>query len=125
MDSKIKNELEGLADHIDERLENLAAIYQRPMLPAAIGALIAVDSAFSAFVQLMKGIAGADDEDAKVEMIMTGGEIACNCMVSAINNVVSVLDVENSPALIKDAVAILKMRHDLEDKIIAEGVGDE
>jgi hypothetical protein len=123
----IKQAINDLESRIDERIENLCAIYETPAIAPLVGTLITIESAFSAQTKLVMLVA-EDERTAKA-----AAEALQHLQPSALAKVSrNLMEIANIPAdkhkqLMLDIVGILKVRRQCEDEIenVLNQVGDE
>lgn len=121
--NNIADQLEALADRIEERIENLSLVYKMPHLPPAVGAVVTVDSCMSALLQMLRAGVHRDDAELSkihIELLENATEIATSCVASVIDNMICVLAPTDEEKLAADILRIVKMRHTLQVEILKD-----
>lgn len=115
--AQIKKAISDLESRIDERIENLCAIYGTKNIAPMIGTLITVESAFSAQYKLTLLV--AEDEHTGKQ----AGEALTSLSVSALSkitrNLLEMADIpeDKQSQLTKDIIGVLKVRRQCEEEI--------
>jgi len=120
--NNIVEQLDALADRIEERLENLSLVYKMPHLPPAVGAVVTVDSCTSALLQMLRAAMprGGDDElsEFQHELLEKATQVATSCVSSVMENMICVLAPTDEEKLAADILRIIQMRHTLQAEIL-------
>lgn len=119
--NNIADQLEAMADRIEERIENLSLVYKMPHLPPAVGAVVTADSCMSALLQMLRAALPRDDAELSkihLEMLESAAEIATSCVASVLENMICVLAPTDEKKLADDILRIVQMRHTLQVEIL-------
>ncbi len=114
---QIYEQMDQMATRIEERLENLSAIYKKPNLGAAVAIMVTTDSCLTALLQMARAL--GDDSERSTRILDQAADVATSCISSAMENILEVLrPIEDEQTFVKDVMGILKMRHDLQLQIL-------
>lgn len=123
--NNIADQLEALADRIEERIENLSLVYKMPHLPPAVGAVVTVDSCMSALLQMLRAALPCDSDNehsaAQYELLENATQVATSCVSSVMENMICVLAPTDEEKLAADILRIIQMRHTLQAEILKGG----
>lgn len=118
----IKKELDGLADTIDAHIVNLVAVHKCDQLAGVIASLITIDSVLSGMIHTTAALAFAPEEGRSHEKTMGAIHELCDVcqlgMRSVVRNLVSILDVADPEAVLRDIAQVLRLRHDAQKRIM-------
>lgn len=116
--------LDDWRESVDERIDNLCAVYQSKGLRRVISALLSVDSTSMLLFKLLAD--RVDESDPHDERLMEElTYMVKNSLSCVASQVVMLLDVRDDvrPQLMEDIVQIIKTRYELEDKLNAINKG--
>lgn len=114
---QIYEQMDQMATRIEERLENLAAIYKKPNLGATAAIMVTTDGCLTALLQMARAL--GDDSERSTRSLDQAADVATSCMSSAMENVLEVLrPIEDEQTFVKDVMGILMMRHDLQNQML-------
>lgn len=120
--NNIVEQLDALADRIEERIENLSLVYKMPHLPPAVGAVVTADSCTSALLQMLRAAMPCSDDDElsriHIELLENATEIAASCVASVMENMICVLAPTDEEKLAADILRIVQVRHALQAEIL-------
>ena len=120
--NNIADQLEALADRIEERIDNLSLVYKMPHLPPAVGAVVTVDSCMSALLQMLHAALPRDSDNehsaAQYELFEQATQVATSCVASVLENMICVLAPTDEKKLADDILRIVQMRHTLQVEIL-------
>lgn len=123
----IKQAIKDLESRIDERIENLCAIYGTPNIAPMVGTLITIESAFSAQTKLIMLV--AEDERASKAAAEALQHLQPAALAKISRNLMEMADIadDRRKQLMLDMVGILKVRRQCEDEIenVLNQLGDE
>lgn len=123
--NKIIEQLDAMADRIEERVENLSLVYKMPHLPPAVGAVVTVDSCMSALLQMLCAALPRDSDNehsaAQYELLEQATQVANSCVSSVMENMICVLAPTDEEKLAADILRIIQMRHTLQAEILKGG----
>jgi hypothetical protein len=123
----IKQAINDLESRIDERIENLCAIYGTPNIAPMLGTLITIESAFSAQTKLIMLV--AEDERTAKSAAEALQLLQPSALAKISRNLMEMSDIpaDKHKQLMLDMIGVLKVRRQCEDEIenVLNQVGDE
>jgi hypothetical protein len=123
----IKQAIKDLESRIDERIENLCAIYGTPNIAPMLGTLITIESAFSAQTKLIMLV--AEDERTAKSAAEALQHLQPSALAKISRNLMEMSDIpeDRRKQLMLDMIGVLKVRRQCEDEIenVLNQVGDE
>lgn len=125
--AQIKKAISDLESRIDERIENLCAIYGTKNIAPMIGTLITVESAFSAQAKLIMLV--AEDENTGKQAGKALTDLSASALSKITRNLLEMADIpkDKQKQLTIDIIGVLKVRRQCEDEIenILNQLGDD
>lgn len=123
----IKQAIKDLESRIDERIENLCAIYGTPNIAPMLGTLITIESAFSAQTKLILLV--AEDERTGKAAAEAMHHLQPAALAKVSRNLMEMSDIpeDRRKQLMLDMISVLKVRRQCEDEIenVLNQIGDE